>query len=92
MTNERDTQFQDFAHLVLMELIDNQSMALNWDKSFLEVEQIIARRVYDLAQFIISQAFEDEIKPKDILYKNGKPILMYPENLEEWFRECSNER
>ena len=51
----RDTQFQGFAHVLFMELVDNHSMALNWDKFFPDVELIIARRVYDL----VTHAFED---------------------------------
>ena len=44
----RDTQFQGFAHAVLLELVNNHSMALNWYKFFGEIELIIARRSYDL--------------------------------------------
>lgn len=87
--SERDTQFAEWAHLLLLQLADENALALNWDRFFGELELTISRRTYDLAMFIVSQAFEDELVPKDILYKNGKPVLMYPENLKEWYKEKS---
>lgn len=96
-SNERDTQFFEWAELVWSEI----ETAIRQDPGFIPesktrrimflhmVQAIIARRTYDLSQFIVSQAFEDELVPEDILYKNGKPVLMYPENLAEWYKEKS---
>lgn len=83
--SERDTQFAEWSHLLVLELAKDNALALNWDRFFGELELTISRRVYDLAQFIVSQAYADDLKPKEVLYKDGKPILMYPENLKEWY-------
>jgi len=97
-SNERDSQFSEWASL-LFEEINEDFRSLNIyyddgdeqevDKARKGIETSIARRVYDLAMFIVSQAYADELKPKEILHKNGKPVLMYPENLAEWYKEKS---
>jgi len=87
MTNPRDTQFSEWSHLLLLQLAEENALALNWDRFFGELELTVSCRVYDLTQFIVSQAFE--VKPGEILHKNGKPVLMYPENLAEWYKEKS---
>jgi hypothetical protein len=96
MAVSRDSQFREWSKLLFDELYDQFSNLRieesNGDKD--EAEQTrkdiltdISRRTHDLAMFIVSQAFEDELVPDDILYKNGKPMLMYPENLAEWYKQ-----
>ena len=94
-TNPRDTQFQGFAKLLFDELnVIHQGKWIYMDvededsaEDISEYVTIISRRVYDLAQFIVSQAYKEDLKPDEILCKDGKPILMYPENLKEWYEE-----
>jgi hypothetical protein len=76
-TSERDMQFAEWAGLLFDELMEIDDVD--------DVKKCISRRVHDLAQFIVSQAYADDLKPQEILYKNGKPVLMYPENLKEWY-------
>jgi hypothetical protein len=88
MTNPRDTQFSEWAELLWEEIMQTmiesgRHIDVGTDPAI--YRKIISRRVYDLAQFIVSQAYADDLKPKEILYKNGKPVLMYPENLKEWY-------
>lgn len=90
---DRDTQFAEWASL----LWDELEAFIRQDPGFIPegesrrvkflsmIQRLISRRVYDLAQFIVSQAYADDLKPKEILHKNGKIILMYPENLKEWY-------
>lgn len=97
MTNERDTQFAEFAKLLFEDL--NAIHQGEWiymdvededsEEDISEYVTAISRRVYDLAQFIVSQAYADDLKPNEILYKDGKPVLMYPENLKEWYESKS---
>lgn len=91
MSIARDSQFSEWAKLVHDEQLSIEVEGLKKSWNNLDVyrrqREALARRTYDLTQFIVSQAFEDEIAPKDILYKNGKPVLMYPENLTEWFKQ-----
>jgi hypothetical protein len=47
-SNPRDTQFQGFAHALLLQLAAENALALNWDRFFGELELTIARRAYDL--------------------------------------------
>ena len=90
----RDTQFSGFAKLLWDELINaNDSGYIDVNTDYddgidpTNYRLIIARRVYDLAMFIVSQAYKEDLKPQEILCKDGKPILMYPENLKEWYEE-----
>jgi hypothetical protein len=89
MAVQRDSQFEEWARLVVEELPEHDSCLgttqVDWEKSAVK---LLSQRVYDLTQFIVKQAFEDELVPEDILYKNGKPVLMYPENLAEWFKRA----
>jgi hypothetical protein len=57
--NERDTQFQGFAHALLLQLAEENALALNWERFFGELELTVARRSYDFACHLI---------------KNGDPI------------------
>lgn len=92
-SNERDSQFSEWAKLVHDEQlsIDEERLTKGFNLLYVHAKQRIAlaRRAYDLAMFIVKQAFEDELVPNEILHKNGKPILMYPENLAEWYKEKS---
>jgi hypothetical protein len=55
--SNRDTQFQGFAHMLLLQLAEENALALNWDRFFGELELTVARRAYDLAYHTIrSQA------------------------------------
>jgi len=47
--NPRDTQFQGFAHALLLQLAEENALALNWDRFFGDLELTVARRAYDLA-------------------------------------------
>lgn len=92
MAVQRDSQFLEWAKLVQEEQHTIELEGLQKGTHKLDVyrrqREALARRTHDLAMFIVSQAFEDELVPKDILYKNGKPVLMYPENLAEWFKRA----
>ena len=92
MSVSRDRQYSEWAKLVHDELlaIEAEGLKNSWNKLdvYRKQREALARRTYDLAMFIVSQAFEDELVPEDILYKNGKPVLMYPENLAEWYKKA----
>lgn len=57
--NARDTQFEGFAHALLLQLAEENALALNWDRFFGELELTVARRAYDFACHLL---------------KNGDPI------------------
>src|SRR5215813_12683620 len=89
MTVPRDSQFTEWSKLLWHEIKDHFGDWWESDNTNAnnEAQEVIARRTYDLAMFIVKQVYRGEGGPGEILYLDGEPVSILPENLEEWFKQ-----
>lgn len=91
MAVQRDTQFMEWAKLVQEEqhTIELEGLQKGWHKLdvYRRQREALARRTHDLAWFIVKQTYRGENGPGKILYLDGEPVRMQPDNLAEWFHQ-----
>lgn len=71
MTNQRDTQFRDFAKLLWSEIKDHFGDWWEADNTNVnnEAQEVIARRAYDLASHIVSSCVDQEEECRHRCYR-----------------------
>lgn len=92
MAVQRDSQFLEWAKLVQEEQHTIELEGLQKGTHKLDVyrrqREALARRTHDLAWFIVKQTYRGENGPGEILYLDGEPVKMQPDNLAEWFKRA----
>jgi hypothetical protein len=92
MPVQRDSQFMEWAKLVQEEqhTIELEGLQKSWHKLdvYRRQREALARRTHDLAWFIVKQTYRGESKPGEMLYLDGEPVTIIPDNLAEWFKNA----